>query len=119
MIQDEAYAHHVRRHRNILKRSWQLASDAIQRDVPTSRVVTTAGGTSFWVALHPDIDTARLAQIARSRGIVIEPGQVYFLEKNPPKNFLRIGFGAISPQNIEPGIRLLADLIQNETINLK
>jgi len=113
MIKDEAYAHHLRRHRNMLKRSWQLTSDAIQSRIPAARIFSTAGGTSFWVALHVGMDTVRLAQIALDHGVVIEPGHVYYLAPDPPKNFLRIGFGAIAPQSIEPGIRLLAHLISS------
>ncbi len=112
MIEQEAYARHLRRYRASLKRSWQVTTDSVRDHLPAVKIYSTAGGTSFWVELDPSVDAVELTHNALEEGIVIEPGNVYFLEENPPKNFIRIGFGAIEPRNIEAGIQLLGDIIR-------
>ncbi|MEN8197002.1 MAG: PLP-dependent aminotransferase family protein, partial [Pseudomonadota bacterium] len=57
--------------------------------------------------------SAVLARQALEEGIVIEPGHVNFAAKARPRNFFRLGFSAIPEERIEPGIRLLAELIHS------
>ncbi|NDP43695.1 MAG: PLP-dependent aminotransferase family protein, partial [Aromatoleum sp.] len=49
-----------------------------------------------------------LAGAALGRGVLIEPGDVFFADERPPSRFVRLGFAAIPSQRIEDGIRALA-----------
>ncbi len=113
MIEQEAYARHLRRYRSALKKSWQLTTDSIQEHIPWVKIYSTAGGTSIWVEVDASVDAESLASEALNQEVVIEPGNVYFLGDNPPTNFIRIGFGAIDANSIEPGIRLLGEIVNN------
>ena len=53
----------------------------------------------------------QLRNLAIEEGILIEPGDVFFHEENPPSNNFRLGYSAISAKKIEPGIKKLAALI--------
>ena len=71
------------------------------------------GGASFWLAAPESVDTAQLARTLREKGVLIEAGAPFFAEPPladapHPRNFLRIGFSAISSEKIPQGIRILA-----------
>ena len=60
----------------------------------------------------PDgLDTRALAAAALRQGILVEPGDVFFLGDDGPRHFFRLGFSAIAVDRIEPGIRALSRLV--------
>jgi GntR family transcriptional regulator/MocR family aminotransferase len=62
----------------------------------------------------PALDARLLEKNAAAAGIVIETGDVHFLSDSGPKNFFRLGFSSIALERIEPGIRLLAQVIEQQ-----
>jgi len=61
-----------------------------------------------------EINTQRLAWRAAHSSVLIEPGVNHFLEGNAPQNFFRLGFNAIRPEAIKPGIIRLAEALEKE-----
>ncbi|MCA0317615.1 MAG: PLP-dependent aminotransferase family protein [Proteobacteria bacterium] len=102
----------------LLRRSAEALSDraAIMRDalatyIPQFECSFGAGGSSVW-ARGPDwLDSRELARRAALNGVLVEPGDVFFSGENPPLNYLRIGFSSIAANRITPGIRILAQLV--------
>lgn len=90
---------------------WQVMGDALTRYLPDSSRVPTFGGTSFWVEGPQGLDSRDLKDRAMEQGILVEPGDVYFMADNGPRNYFRLGFSSIALEKIEPGIRKLAGLI--------
>jgi len=103
----------VRRLHRVYRTRWQAMDDALSRHLPESARAPNFGGTSVWVRGRDGLDAAALAARALEEGIVIEPGHVHFAAEPRPRNFFRLGFSAIPEERIEPGIRLLADLIHS------
>jgi GntR family transcriptional regulator/MocR family aminotransferase len=93
------------------KNRWQVMGDALNQHLPESSRIPSFGGTSYWVEGPTGLDTRELKERARAAGILIESGEICFMEENPPQNFIRLGYSSISAKQIEPGIRKLADLI--------
>jgi GntR family transcriptional regulator/MocR family aminotransferase len=52
-----------------------------------------------------------LERAASERGIIIEPGDVCFMDDKPPRNFFRLGLSSIPLDRIEPGIEQLAEVV--------
>jgi len=52
-----------------------------------------------------------LKKRAREAGILIESGDICFMQADPPLNYFRLGYSSIAAKLIEPGIKKLADLI--------
>ena len=69
------------------------------------------GGTAFWVKGPQGLDSEDLAKSAAQKGVLIEPGRVTFGAEDGPSNFYRLAFSSIGEQKIEPGIRILSDLV--------
>jgi GntR family transcriptional regulator/MocR family aminotransferase len=98
---------------------WETMGDALARHLPDSSRTPTFGGTSFWVAGPRWLDAGRLAAEAQTHGLIIEPGAVHFMAGKAPANYFRLGFSSIPAERIEPGIELLAELIQRQKTERK
>ena len=61
------------------------------------------------------LDTRDLALRLYQRGVVVEPGDVFFANNKPPGNHLRIGYSSIALESIEPGVRIIAQELVRET----
>jgi GntR family transcriptional regulator/MocR family aminotransferase len=85
---------------------------ALARQAPQCQVVPVSGGSSCWVQLPDSMDGSELAARARERGVLIEPGEVFFMTEPAPRHFVRIGWSAIPLPAIEPGIALLGEVMR-------
>lgn len=99
-----------RLHRSYRAR-WERMGQSLARHLPESFRVPTFGGTSFWVRGPEDLDADDLAIRAMEKGIIIQPGRVFFYSENAPGNYFRLGFSSIPIDQIEEGIGALAGLI--------
>jgi GntR family transcriptional regulator/MocR family aminotransferase len=95
------------------KNRWQVMGEALKKYLPESSRIPSFGGTSYWVKGPEGLDTRELKERARAAGILIEAGEICFMQDDPPQNFIRLGYSSISAKQIEPGIRKLADLIHS------
>lgn len=98
-----------------LARSFQQRSEimaaALDQYMPGSYTLPS-GGSSFWCSVPEHIDTAELKGIAAEKGLLIISGDSYHYGTNLPLHYIKLGFSAISPEAIEPGIKILSELIQ-------
>ncbi|HKU84841.1 MAG TPA: hypothetical protein VJV77_00720, partial [Casimicrobiaceae bacterium] len=83
--------------------------------LPDVTFTTAAGASSYWLRFPAHVDTRTLAADAAQRGVLIEPGDVFFDAANDaatnaqvPRNYARLGFASIDASRIEPGIAALA-----------
>lgn len=88
-----------------------IVAEAMARHAPQCAVVPITGGGSCWVRLPEGVGAVELAARAAEKGVLIEPGDVFFHVEPPPGAFFRLGFQSIPAKSIEPGIALLAGVI--------
>lgn len=94
------------------KRGAELAQ-ALARSLPDFTAVPITGSSSCWLEGPAWLDATELAQAALAEGVVIEPGQVFFMDSGgAPRNFLRVGFTSIRAEQIGPGIDKLAQVVR-------
>lgn len=84
---------------------------ALEEHLPGSTRSASFGGTSFWIEAKPHLDVKVLTQRCLEKSILIEPGAVYFSGENPPGNTFRLGFSSIKEEKIEPGVKLIGELM--------
>ena len=70
------------------------------------------GGSSVWVAVNEDVDTAQLARRLRADGVLIEPGAPFFAGTAPPRHFIRLAYSSIPANRIADGIALIAGALK-------
>ena len=94
-----------RRHRDAMQR-------ALEAHLPPGcRFEVPGGGMFFWVELPEGIDAAALLPAAVERGVAFVPGAAFFADA-PRHNTLRLSFVSVAPDQIERGVRLLAQALQ-------
>lgn len=86
----------------------QALRDALQRHVPGCKLAHAQGGSALWVQMPSGVDSRALADAALARGVVVEPGGVFFASSRPPRNFVRMGYSSIPLERIDEGVRVLA-----------
>ncbi len=104
---------HLRRLVHVFKERSEALARALARHLRGCRVSAHEGGSSYWVEGPPTLDASRLAERAREAGILIEPGEVFFMSAPAPRNYFRLGFASIDVARIDPGIERLAALMRD------
>ena len=94
-----------------LKQRWAAMHAALTRHLHDCRFRQTSGGTALWIEGPAKLDARELEKAAAKSGILIEPGDVHFLSDMGPRNYFRLGFSSIALERIEPGIKLLGEVI--------
>jgi DNA-binding transcriptional MocR family regulator len=106
-----AYARHLRRLRNALKKQVVRTALAIQKHFPPeTRLAIPNGGTLLWVQLPPQVDGLKVYQKALDHRIAIIPGGVCS-NSGQFKNFVQISCGAPYSEKVEKGIATLGRII--------
>ena len=109
-----ALGHHdslIQRLSQAYKDRWQAMGEALARYFPDSAQGSRCGGTAYWVRGPEGLDARVLQRQAAGRGILIESGDINFMAESRPLNYFRLGFSSIPAERIEPGIRKLAELV--------
>jgi len=81
------------------------------RSVPME-ISPEVGGTTYWVRTPKDFDVANLAREAEKHGILIEPVEYYYADRENAENCFRMGVTSIAVDNIRPGVERLVGLIR-------
>jgi GntR family transcriptional regulator/MocR family aminotransferase len=97
---------------HVLKLRAQILAEALDRHLPDHERQGGQGGSSLWLRGPQGLDARRLAAAALEEGIVIEPGDVFFMDEAAGRNCFRLGFASIPQERIEPGIAKLARLAE-------
>jgi 2-aminoadipate transaminase len=106
----------VERLKELYRPRWQAMADAVRRELPAAQAFIPGGGFFVSVMLPEDADTDDLVGRARERGLVLTPGAAFFADpddgkETPGDRFVRLPFCAVTPDQIEEGVRRLASLL--------
>lgn len=94
--------------RRALQARRETALAALRAHAPGWRVSGAEGGGGLWIEAPEGLDAGRLAGSALARGVVIEPGEVFFAHAPRPKRFFRLGISVIPEERIDEGVARLA-----------
>lgn len=104
------YDAHLRRLLREMDRRRELMAAGIRRNLPRLTVSSASGGTSFWLTGADGRDGSALAHRLAAEGVILDPGRIFYFHQDRD-DALRLGFGAIRPERIEPGIRLISRVL--------
>jgi GntR family transcriptional regulator/MocR family aminotransferase len=105
------YDSHIRRQRKLLSQKWKTVFKMIERHLPGCQATVTTGGSGVWVQIPEAVKAQNLQRRAAEKGVLIEAGDVHYQSANKPDNRIRIGFGAISEDQIGPGLKLVGECL--------
>ncbi len=101
------YDSHLRNIERRYKRRWHAMNDAITKHLSMLARTPTRGGTSFWLTGPEDFDASTLGIRLRERGVLIDIGETYYLNKN--KRSFRLGFAFVPLNKLDEGIQIIAE----------
>ena len=90
----------------------QLAAAALATHLPDFSYTLPSGGASLWVQAPAWVDAAELGLIARSHGVLIEAGDVFFQNPPYPCNYFRLRLSSIPAGLITSGIEALGRAVE-------
>ena len=70
------------------------------------------GGLFLWLTLPECVDTVAMYDEALSKGVAYVAGSFFYTDGSH-RNTMRLNFSFVAEEKMEPGIRLLADIIKN------
>jgi GntR family transcriptional regulator/MocR family aminotransferase len=108
------YERLLRRHRESLQMRAAVLAQALRQYLPAWSFTEPAGGSALWVKAPKGTDMAAIELAARKKGVLIESGGAFFHNAEPAKEFARLAYSTIPVELIEPGIRVLAQVVRRQ-----
>jgi 2-aminoadipate transaminase len=96
--------------RTALAERARLLADALRTQLPEARFSEPDGGYFLWVELPESVDVDALLPAAAARAVAVVKGSDFLLEGG--RHALRLAFCAVTPEQIDPGVRRLAEAIR-------
>ncbi len=113
-----ALGHHdslLQRLHQAYRSRWEIMGEFLTRYLPESTRIPTFGGTAYWIEGPKNLDATVLQQKAQKLGILIESGDIFFMNPDKNKNYFRLGYSSIAEEKIDEGLYKLAELIRTIT----
>lgn len=104
------YDAHLRNIERRYKRRWHAMNDAITQHLGMLSRTPTRGGTSFWLTGPEGFDATELGERLRERGVLIDIGESFCLNKD--KRSFRLGFAFVQIKKLEEGIRIISEEVK-------
>lgn len=106
------YEYHLKNLRKALHTQCLRYMQAImQYFPPDTRISRPQGGFVLWVELNKKVNTYKLCMEAMKHQISIAPGRIFSNSANY-SHYLRIGYGKPWDDNVEKGLKTLANLVK-------
>jgi GntR family transcriptional regulator / MocR family aminotransferase len=103
---------HLRRMRPIYRRRRDALLDALARSIPDGRPVGASAGLHVAVRLADDIDDGAVVARAEELGVAVRPLSAYHAAPGEGSRGLLFGYGAVTVDQIDEGVRLVARAIR-------
>jgi 2-aminoadipate transaminase len=102
--------------RALYRPRWRAMLDATRRYLPDAEVMEPDGGFFVGVMLPPEANTSRLVERAKEQNLSLTAGASFFADSAPGdsidgEKFVRLPFCAVTPEQIDEGVRRLATLL--------
>jgi 2-aminoadipate transaminase len=108
-----AWEAHILRLRSLYKQRRDVALAALERYMPAGVSWThPAGGFFIWLSLPEEVFAQAVKRLALQQGVTLAAGAGFYVEPADGAHHMRIAFSCASPEDIDAGIRILAQVIQ-------
>ena len=106
------YDSHIRNIERRYNKRWHAMNRAITKHLGMLTRTESEGGTSFWLTGPADFDATELARRLKSKGVLVDRGQDYYLSNNDRRSF-RLGFAYVPVSKLEAGVEIIADDVRS------
>jgi 2-aminoadipate transaminase len=107
---------HISRLQSLYKMRRDVALSALERYMPADVQWThPAGGFFTWLSLPERVFAQHVKRLALQEGVSLAAGEGFFVNPSDGKHNLRLAYSFTAPNDIDTGIRILAQVIQRLT----
>lgn len=104
---------HVARLQALYKMRCDVALSALKQHMPADVEWTQpAGGFFIWLTLPEYVFAQSIKHLALQNGVALAAGEGFFVHPSDGEHHLRLAYSCATPDDIEAGIRILAQLIR-------
>lgn len=110
-----AHGFHEAHMRNLIKSYKERANTlkiALTKYAPQLHFNPAQGGSALWVTGPKGLDTTHLSLDLHQRGVVIEPGAVFYPHTGHACASMRVGYSSIPADKIDAGVQLIAKALR-------
>ncbi len=112
--QDGRLERHILKLREIYRRKRDRMLAGLERYMPDgARWTKPQGGFFIWLELPESLDTVKMLRDAIDAGVNYTPGPACFASRTG-RHTLRLAFSHLPVEKIEPGLRILGEVIQRQ-----
>ena len=112
-LSSDDFRRHVASMRHSLEHRWRALEAALRRHMPPGlRWTTPAGGFCAWLELPSRVRPRDFIREATRHGVQLSPGRLFCIDESGDHG-LRLAFAAITPDEINRGIRILGELLKS------
>lgn len=108
------YRSHLRRTGRVLAERAALIDRLLPVLLPQCQWRRDPGATSYWMQAPAGVEARALVAVARNRGVLVEPGDVFFAAPERGVRHFRLGFASIPTGRIEAGLERLHDVLRDD-----
>ena len=106
----------VERLKELYRPRWRAMAEAVRGELPDAKLFVPDGGFFVSVMLPESANTEGLVARAEDDELILTPGAAFFADpdaggRTQGDRFVRLPFCAVTPEQIEEGVRRLASLI--------
>ena len=103
----------IKRLREIYRHRRDIALSALERFMPEGVQWTVpSGGIFLWLTLPPSVSVYELQAASRQKGVIFSAGPGFYVDPDDGKFNLRLAYSFAAPEELEEGIRLLAETVE-------
>jgi GntR family transcriptional regulator/MocR family aminotransferase len=90
----------------------EVLVNAFATVLPQFHITPSLGGSGAWVKGPDELDCQKLAKCCAARGVLIEPGDVFFNKPSTStQSYFRMGYSAIASSLVHAGIEAIRDVV--------
>lgn len=110
-LKSGAFNRYVKNVRKYYRDKYNLIMNMVDKYIPYENV-TGEGGLHIFIKLKDHLDARKLLELCYEDNVIFMPGDIFFENSDAGKDCFRIGFGRVSDEDIELGIKIIGDNIK-------
>jgi len=113
-LKSGAFSRYLKNVRKFYKDKYNLVRKCVDKYIDYE-YLTGDGGLHVFIKLKNNLDAREVLDICYKKGVIFMPGDIFY-QGEKGKDTLRIGFGRVSDENIEKGIKIIGEAVNELSI---
>lgn len=104
-LRDGSFSKYIKNVRKYYRDKYTLIKTLVNKYIPYD-YITGDGGLHIFIKLKNNINARELLKLCYKDGVTFMPGDIFYADKSH-KDTLRLGFGRLSDEDMEKGIKII------------